>query len=123
MAKPVPRAPHLFQPGQSGNPRGRPRVDKTLRDLARSCTQDALKALVEVMNDRRAAPLARVVAATAILDRGWGKPESSLTLTAGEQPVQRVHIDLTGPYGREPTKANTPALLPGVTPLRPVERR
>ncbi|MCG3201231.1 MAG: hypothetical protein NFCOHLIN_01097 [Gammaproteobacteria bacterium] len=103
----MPKSDTWFRPGQSGNPRGRPKVNKTLRDLARSCTEDALKALVEVMNDRRAAPLARVVAATAILDRGWGKPESSLTLNPGEQPVQRVHIDLVGGYApKAPTDTN-----------------
>lgn len=63
-----------FQPGVSGNPGGRPKKLATLTALAQEHTNDALAALVEVMNDRAAAPSARVSAAQAILDRGWGKP-------------------------------------------------
>jgi hypothetical protein len=63
-----------FQPGQSGNPSGRPKQDVKLRDLARAHTSDAIATLVEVMKDVKAPPSARVSAANSVLDRGFGKP-------------------------------------------------
>ena len=44
-----------------------------IRSLARSHTRIALKVLVGVMRSEDATPAARVSAANAILDRGWGK--------------------------------------------------
>ncbi|MBR0973235.1 MULTISPECIES: hypothetical protein [Bradyrhizobium] len=44
-----------------------------IRSLARSHTRTALKVLVGVMCSDDATPAARVSAANAILDRGWGK--------------------------------------------------
>lgn len=44
-----------------------------IRSLARSHTRTALNVLVGVMRSKDATAAARVTAATAILDRGWGK--------------------------------------------------
>ena len=44
-----------------------------IRSLARSHTRTALKVLVGVMRSEDATAAARVSAANAILDRGWGK--------------------------------------------------
>jgi len=63
----------MFKPGQSGNPSGRPKSDKTIRDLAKIHTEDALKTLAEIVNNPKASDTARVQACNAILDRGWGK--------------------------------------------------
>jgi hypothetical protein len=49
-----------------------------IRSLARSHTGAALRVLVAVMRNTKATPPARVAAANAILDRGWGKPTQSL---------------------------------------------
>ena|SRR5579871_4797305 len=49
-----------------------------IRSLARSHTRTALNVLVAVMRNTKATPPARVAAANAILDRGWGKPTQSL---------------------------------------------
>jgi hypothetical protein len=59
-----------FAPGHSGNPRGRPKRDLELAELAREYTLDALAALAEVMGDQAAPPAARVSAAMALLDPG-----------------------------------------------------
>jgi hypothetical protein len=44
-----------------------------IRSLARSHTRSAINALVGVMRSKDATHAARVSAANAILDRGWGK--------------------------------------------------
>jgi len=49
-----------------------------IRSLARSHTRTAINVLVGVMRAKDATPAARVSAATAILDRGWGKPVQAL---------------------------------------------
>lgn len=72
----------MFKPGVSGNPGGRPAVIGELRDLARTHTPDAIKTLAGIMMQPKASATARVAAACAILDRGWGKPMQPTELTA-----------------------------------------
>jgi hypothetical protein len=62
-----------FEKGQSGNPGGRPKAYGEIRDLARQHTDLALQTLVEIATHGENES-ARVTAANAILDRGWGKP-------------------------------------------------
>jgi hypothetical protein len=63
-----------FQKGQSGNPGGRPKEIPEVRAKAREMTVEALETLAAIMRSPKAPPPARVTAAVAILDRGWGKP-------------------------------------------------
>jgi hypothetical protein len=69
-----------YNKGKSGNPRGRPKVVKEVRALAKSHTEQAVNVLVEIMNSTGAREAARVAAANAILDRGWGRPAQELEL-------------------------------------------
>lgn len=64
--------------GQSGNPGGRPKEDARLRELARERTEMALDTLTAIMSDEKAPAAARVSAACAILDRGFGRPAQQL---------------------------------------------
>ena len=72
-----------FKKGQSGNPGGRPKVVAEVRELARAHTGEAVQTLVSIMTNHKAAPAARVSAANALLDRGYGKPPQHIT---GENP-------------------------------------
>lgn len=77
-----------FQPGQSGNPGGRPAVAKEVRDAARAHTEAALAVLVEAMNADSVRD--RIAAANAILDRGYGKPTQMISGDAESGPVEMV---------------------------------
>ena len=68
-----------FKKGQSGNPGGRPKVVAEVKELARAHTGEAIETLVSIMNNPKAAPAARVSAANALLDRGYGKPPQHIT--------------------------------------------
>ena len=48
-----------------------------IRSLARSHTRTAIRVLVGIMRCKDATPAARVSAANAILDRGWGKSQTN----------------------------------------------
>jgi hypothetical protein len=50
-----------------------------IRSLARRHTESAIKVLAGIMNEPDAPPAARVQAAQALLDRGWGKPTQAIT--------------------------------------------
>jgi hypothetical protein len=76
-------------PGQSPNPGGRPRVIGDVRNLARQHTDTAIEALVTIATSGQA-EAARVSAAQALLDRGWGRPAQVL---AGD-PENPVGIEM-----------------------------
>lgn len=67
-----------WQPGQSGNPGGRRKEDKSVKALARQFTAEAIQTLAEIMQDKDAATASRVAAASTLLDRGHGKPLQQL---------------------------------------------
>jgi hypothetical protein len=66
---------------------------KTLLDiesLARGHTRKAIRTLVGIMNDKTSSPQARIAAAKALLDRGWGAPPVAAPVSAEPQPVLKV---------------------------------
>ena len=66
----------------------------TLREMAREHTETALSALVSVVTDDDNPPAAIVAAATALLDRGWGKPTQPIS-GDDEMPPISAEIDLS----------------------------
>jgi hypothetical protein len=65
-----------FAKGVSPNPGGRPKEVDHVRELAREHTAVAVDTLVTVMRNAKSPPAARVAAANALLDRGYGRPGS-----------------------------------------------
>ena len=72
--------------GQSGNPGGRPRILEAVRDIARESTTLAIETLRTIAADTDAPHAARVSAATALLDRAWGKPMQGHAVLAVSAP-------------------------------------
>lgn len=68
----------MFAKGKSGNPGGRPKEDITLKELARQHTVAAVETLATIMKSKTATSTARVSAASALLDRGYGKPTQTI---------------------------------------------
>lgn len=113
-----------FRPGQSGNPLGRPRnsdlvgPSKTradVRELAKSYAPGAIETLKKIMDDPKAPPAARVGAATAILDRGYGKPTQPVDANVnffeslpdqGQRALLAALIALNAVEGDRPKLAN-----------------
>jgi len=64
--------------GQSGNPRGRPKSDFTLRDLAQAHCKEGLDKLVTIMRDPDTKPETVLAAVGMLWDRGFGRAPASL---------------------------------------------
>jgi hypothetical protein len=75
-----------FQPGQSGNPGGRPKEIAEVRELAREHTVEAIAKLAEWMRSDN--PKASVSASNALLERAWGKPAQAIAGVDGESPAE-----------------------------------
>jgi len=92
-----------------------------IRSIARSYTRTAIKTLVGVMRSENATHAARVSAANAILDRGWGKPPQSLQ-NGEDGPLELIHrierIIVDPEDSRLMMKAKDAALAKPVPPVQ-----
>lgn len=80
------KKPGTFQPGQSGNPSGRPKVPEEIKSAFREHTLEAVETLVKIMNAPGAKDADRLRAAEVILDRGWGKAAQSMEVDLNQIP-------------------------------------
>lgn len=81
--------PYRFQPGQSGNPSGRPKGLADFRARIAGYSEKAERTIVELLdsdNDR-----VRLAAASELLDRLYGRPTSMLADADGK-PVQLTQV-------------------------------
>ena len=95
-----------FLPGQSGNPGGRHKGVAEVMALARTHTKAAIETLVGIMQDEAAPKHARVAAASAILDRGYGRPPPAVEHSGDGVVLQVVTGILRAPD--EPLEASEP---------------
>lgn len=89
-----------------------PKAKADLRSLARSHTETAIKTLVGIMRQPKANPSARVAAAQALLDRGWGKADQTVDVrhTVSAEPMSEH--EWTSRYGADLEAAARPAEKP-----------
>src|SRR3984893_8396285 len=78
-----------FPPGASGNPGGRPAALSEVRELARMHTATAITKLVKIA-ERGKSEMACIAAATALLDRGWGRPTQPI---AGDDEMPPISVE------------------------------
>ena len=88
------------RPG-AGRKRGKvSQAKRTLAEMAKDHADAALKTLAAVHADEDAPAAARVSAATAILDRAYGKPQQSVALSNPDgtaiQPTTIILSDASG---------------------------
>lgn len=104
--KPRRRGPgRPFVKGQSGNPKGRARVAADIRELARQYGPEAVRTLAGIM--QTGSERGRVMAAEALLDRGYGRPGQSVELSGPQGgPVEQVvfYLPRNGREGEGPPK-------------------
>ena len=89
-----------WKPGQSGNAHGMNRKYRQLIAHCRVQSRAMADRLIECANDHDAPWSARIAAATAILDRAWGKPKETVEI-AGDSGVPMLTIRIVDPNGSE----------------------
>jgi hypothetical protein len=85
-----PPNPKGFQPGKSGNPGGKPKAIVEVVAAARELTTEAIETLKRVMLNEKATASARVSAAVAVIERGWGKAPATITLHRGDSELKEL---------------------------------
>lgn len=111
-----PRGGRRFRAGApSANPKGRPKIDKDLKEIIKAACPQAVETLVEICTSKSASSNARVAAASILLDRGYGKAvqpiDQTITiidrmstndqreLLSAIQSIQAIQGDLSGDSG------------------------
>jgi HEAT repeat protein len=89
-----------------------PKTLTEIRSLARSHTRSAITVLVRIMRSKDATAAARVSAANAILDRGWGK--AAQPLQNGDdgalELIHRIERVIVHPENVHPENSNRKSL-------------
>jgi hypothetical protein len=67
-----------WKPGQSGNPKGRPKREFDLAEQARDHAEKSIKTLVDCLTAKKAPWKDKIAAASELLDRGFGKASQKL---------------------------------------------
>jgi len=81
-----------WKKGESGNPLGHAYVHPTITKLARQYTLLAVRTLAEIAANPDAKDAARVAAANALLDRGYGRAPVKVQLEGDDDRVKQFMI-------------------------------
>ena len=91
---------------QSGNPGGQSHKIREVAAAAREHTVEMLAVLVGIARDKAATASARVSAAQYVMDRAWGRPKESVTITRDENFTDLTDAELAaiarGDFDGEP---------------------
>jgi hypothetical protein len=118
-----------FQPGQSGNPGGRKPMPEELKAAMRGQADTAVKvlekAMLESLEEGKPSTRAGILAANAVLDRGYGKATQPIVaegtdLGAAHLEAMRLIMREDGVGGRGPTAPAPIATPEPVKPATPV---
>jgi hypothetical protein len=71
-----------------------------IRSLARKHTHKALKTLVSIMVEPKAPAAARIMAANALIDRGWGKAAQLVDVQGEVRQLVEVKLSVVAPSER-----------------------
>jgi hypothetical protein len=90
MPKPENVIPHRFKKGQSGNPKGRPKLPDIREALAKVLADEkdgvtALEATLRALRNK--AVRGDIRAAEVLLDRAFGKAGQTIDVTTNGQPI------------------------------------
>ncbi|MCL2658064.1 MAG: hypothetical protein FWD62_11745 [Betaproteobacteria bacterium] len=69
---------------------------REIKALASPHGPGAVAVLADIMNDESAPPAARISAANALLDRGFGKPQQAVEVTGDGIATPPVEVSLSG---------------------------
>ena len=89
---PIPKGFVLWEPGQSGNPAGRPKMtkeEKELWDNIRKLGPKTYATMVKILDNERGQTMAKVRLIEIILGYILGKPESNVNLNVNVE--ERIH--------------------------------
>jgi hypothetical protein len=89
---------NVWQPGQSGNPHGRPKAPVDIAELARQHGPRCIAVAVKLLDDVDAR--IRLGALTALLDRGYGRPVQAITSPDGASALM-LHFAAATAVSRE----------------------
>ena len=97
-----------FAPGSTGNPKGRPKIPKDVKEMLKAATADAAKLLIDTMKNQEADLKLRVDCAERVLDRVYGKASQPIegafdfaaTISIATEQEARQALEALG-YGED----------------------
>jgi hypothetical protein len=102
-----------WKPGQSGNPTGRAKADVDIAALARQYGPACIEVCAKLLSHKE--PKWRLAAATALLDRGFGKPRQETSIdTKDDRSFTFLHLVAARASGEQLRAAMTQLNAPRI---------